>query len=99
MVLEGLYGQSDDAQGAATIAEAMNLGMMIDTADTYGKGHNEERVGRALAQHDGKAFVATKFGIVFDENEEGRKSRAGWGGGGVVLGQWQAGLCVESHRR
>ena len=87
MVLEGLYGQSDDAQGAATIAEAMNLGMMIDTADTYGKGHNEERVGRALAQHDGKAFVATKFGIVFDENEEGRKSRAGWGGSFLVNGR------------
>ncbi len=71
MVLEGVYGQSDDGQGVAALAEAMNLGMMIDTADTYGKGHNEELVGRALAQHDGKTFIATKCGIVFDENEEG----------------------------
>jgi len=58
MVLEGYYGQSDDAQGVTTIAEAVNLGMMIDTADGYGNGHNEELVGRALAQHDGEAFIA-----------------------------------------
>ena len=79
MVLEGVYGQSDDAQGIATIVEAMNLGMMIDTADTYGKGHSEELVGRVLAQHDGEAFIATKFGIVYDENEEGTEFRTDTG--------------------
>ena len=79
MVVEGIYGQSDEAQGVATIVEAMNLGMMIDTADTYGKGHNEELVGRALAQHNGEAFVATKFGILFDENEEGTEIKTRWG--------------------
>ncbi len=79
MVLEGIYGQSDDAQGIATIAVAMNLSMMIDTADTYGKGHNEERVGRALAQHEDKAFVATKFGIVFDENRGETEILTRWG--------------------
>ena len=79
MVLEGFYGPSDEVQGIATIVEAMSLGMMIDTADIYGKGRNEEIVGRALAQHDGKAFVATKFGVVFDENEEGTEIRTRWG--------------------
>ncbi|MEN8130618.1 MAG: aldo/keto reductase [Pseudomonadota bacterium] len=79
MALEGYYGQSDDAQGVTTIAEAVNLGMMIDTADGYGNGHNEGLVGRALAQHDGKAFIATKLGIVFDENEEGTKFPTNWG--------------------
>ena len=79
MVLEGYYGQSDDAQGVATIAEAMKLGMMIDTADGYGNGHNEKLVGRAFAQHDGKAFIATKLGIVFDENEEGTEFPTNWG--------------------
>ena len=87
MVNEGFYGQSDDAQSAATIAEAMNLGMMIDTADTYGNGHNEERVGRALAQHDGQAFIATKFGIVFDENEEGTEIRTRWGYSFMINGR------------
>ena len=79
MVLEGFYGQSDEVQGIATIAEAMTLGMMIDTADIYGKGRNEEVVGGALAQHDGKAFIATKFGVVFDEDEEGTEIRTRWG--------------------
>jgi len=79
MVLEGYYGQSDDAQGVTTIAEAVNLGMMIDTADGYGNGHNEELVGRALAQHDGEAFIATKLGIVFDENEVGTEFPTNWG--------------------
>ena len=71
MVLEGVYGQPVDAQAVLTIVEAMTLGMMIDTADSYGRGHNEELVGQALAQHDGKAFIATKCGIVFEENEDG----------------------------
>jgi aryl-alcohol dehydrogenase-like predicted oxidoreductase len=79
MVLEGYYGQSDDAQGVTTIAEASDLVMMIDTADGYGDGHNEELVGRALAQQDGKAFIATKLGIVFDENEDGTEFPTNWG--------------------
>ena len=80
MVIEGSYGQAlDDAQGVATIVEAMSLGMMIDTASSYGRGHNEELVGRALAQRDGQAFVATKFGMVFDEDEESTEIRTRWG--------------------
>lgn len=87
MVNEGFYGRSDDAQGVATIAEAINLGMMIDTADTYGNGHNEELVGRARAQHVGQAFIATKFGIVFDENEEGTRSLTNWGSSFMINGR------------
>lgn len=87
MVLEGYYGQSDDAQGVATIAEAVNLGMMIDTADGYGNGHNEELVARAFAQHDGRAFIATKLGIVFDENEEGTEFPTKWGFSVTVNGR------------
>jgi len=79
MVLEGYYGRSDDAEGVAAIAEAMSLGMMIDTADGYGNGHNEELVGRARARHDGEAFIATKLGIVFDENEERTEFPTNWG--------------------
>ena len=80
MVLEGTYGQlSDEAQGVATIVEAMSTGMMIDTAGSYGRGHNEELVGRALAQHNGEAFVATKFGIVFDNEEEATEIQTRWG--------------------
>jgi aryl-alcohol dehydrogenase-like predicted oxidoreductase len=53
----------DDAESARTIARAIELGMtMIDTADMYGVGKNEELVGRALRGRRDQAFIATKFG-------------------------------------
>ena len=80
MVLEGYYGASDDAQAVGTIRRALDVGMnMIDTADAYGNGHNEMLVGRAIAGMRQQAIVATKFGIVFDENESGTDLPTGWG--------------------
>jgi aryl-alcohol dehydrogenase-like predicted oxidoreductase len=80
MVLEGYYGASDDAQAVGTIRRAIDVGMnMIDTADAYGNGHNELLVGRAIAGMRQQAFVATKFGIVFDESESGTDLPTGWG--------------------
>lgn len=79
MVLEGYYGASDDDQAVGTIRHALDLGMMVDSADAYGNGHNEALVGRALKDRGKKAFVATKFGIVFDENEAARDLTTGWG--------------------
>lgn len=80
MVLEGYYGGSDDEQAVGTIHRALDVGMnMIDTADAYGNGHNETLVGRAIAGRRQQAFVATKFGIVFDEGETGTELPTGWG--------------------
>jgi aryl-alcohol dehydrogenase-like predicted oxidoreductase len=80
MVLEGYYGGSDDGQGVETIRRALDAGLtMIDSADAYGKGHNEILVGRALKGRRTDAFVATKFGIVFDEKETGTELPTGWG--------------------
>lgn len=80
MVLEGYYGASDDEQAGGTICRALDVGMnMIDTADAYGNGHNETLVGRAIAGRREQAFVATKFGIVFDGNESGTDLPTGWG--------------------
>lgn len=80
MVLEGYYGGSDDEQAVGTIHRALDVGMnMIDTADAYGNGHNEILVGRAIAGRRQQAFVATKFGIVFDERETGTELPTGWG--------------------
>lgn len=58
------YGDSDDAQSIATIHRALDLGVtLLDTADFYGSGHNEELLGRALAGRREQAVVATKFGF------------------------------------
>lgn len=80
MVLEGLYGESDDNQAIGTIHRALDIGVnMIDTADAYGDGHNESLLGRALKGRRHDAFVATKFGIVFGESETGTELPTGWG--------------------
>lgn len=72
MVLEGYYGASDDQAAVRTIQHALDIGMtMIDSADTYGSGHNESLVGSAVSDRRDQAFIATKFGIVFDANETG----------------------------
>lgn len=80
MVLEGYYGTSDDDLAVQTIQRALDGGLtMIDSADAYGNGHNELLVGRAIKGRRNDAFVATKFGIVFDEQESGTDLPTGWG--------------------
>jgi aryl-alcohol dehydrogenase-like predicted oxidoreductase len=65
MAMSEFYGPSDDKESTAVILSALEQGVtMLDTADTYGHGHNEELIGRALKQWTGEVFVATKFGIV-----------------------------------
>ncbi|MGB5687362.1 MAG: aldo/keto reductase [Candidatus Electrothrix sp.] len=79
MVLEGYYGESDDKGAVNVLCHAIDSGMMIDSADAYGNGHNELLVAKALRANPGRAFVATKFGIVFDEDETGTDLPTGWG--------------------
>lgn len=78
--LEGYYGPAEETQSIATIRHALEVGMtMIDTADFYGQGHNETLVGRAIKNRRDRAFLCTKFGIVFDENEKSNELTTGWG--------------------
>ncbi|MFC1505340.1 aldo/keto reductase [Thermodesulfobacteriota bacterium] len=79
MVLEGYYGDSDDEAAVKTLLHAIDLGMMIDSADAYGNGHNEALLARALKSRPNDAFIATKFGIVFDEDETSSDVPTGWG--------------------
>jgi aryl-alcohol dehydrogenase-like predicted oxidoreductase len=64
--MSGTYGVSDDAEALRTFDRALELGItFIDTADTYGHGHNEEFVGRALRGRRDRVVLATKFGRTF----------------------------------
>jgi aryl-alcohol dehydrogenase-like predicted oxidoreductase len=59
------YGPADDAESTAVIRDALDLGItLIDTAMSYGQGHNERLVGRAIADRRDDVVLATKFGIV-----------------------------------
>lgn len=79
MGLEGYYGPTRDEEAVGTILRALDAGMeMIDSADAYGNGHNESLVGRVVKGRK-DAFVATKFGIVFDKGETGTELPTGWG--------------------
>lgn len=79
MDLEGYFGPAGEDQALEVLAAALSLGQMIDTADAYGNGRNETLVGQALKRHRGKAFVASKFGIVFDPALEARDLPTNWG--------------------
>ncbi len=64
--MSGPYGVSDDAEALRTFDRALELGItFIDTADTYGSGHNEEFVGKALQGRRDRVVLATKFGRTF----------------------------------
>lgn len=79
MGLEGYYGQSEDTVAIETLTHAIEQSMMIDTADAYGAGHNESLLKQAMQQSTKDAFVATKFGIVFEEDQTGSQLDTGWG--------------------
>jgi aryl-alcohol dehydrogenase-like predicted oxidoreductase len=49
----------------------------LDTADMYGRGENERLVGAAIADRRDEVVLATKFGVVRDPEDPGRRSLNG----------------------
>jgi aryl-alcohol dehydrogenase-like predicted oxidoreductase len=67
MSMSGVYGNADDEQSIAVIHHALDRGInLLDSADMYGWGHNEQLLGRALRGRRDQAIVATKFGQTKD---------------------------------
>ncbi|MGW0032290.1 aldo/keto reductase [Streptomyces sp. NPDC003314] len=63
--LSEFYGPVAPDTAVATIRRALDLGVtLLDTADVYGHGANEELVGRAVAGRRDEAVISTKFGVV-----------------------------------
>ncbi|MFD7654110.1 aldo/keto reductase [Actinosynnema sp. NPDC059797] len=58
------YGAGDEAESIATVHRALDLGVtLLDTADVYGAGANEELVGRAIRDRRDRVVLATKFAL------------------------------------
>ncbi|AUI63481.1 aldo/keto reductase [Amycolatopsis sp. BJA-103] len=70
MGMSQAYGvRDDDTESIATVHRALELGVtMLDTANVYGAGANEELVGRAIAGKRDQVVLATKFGIIWTED-------------------------------
>jgi aryl-alcohol dehydrogenase-like predicted oxidoreductase len=62
------WGPVDDDESIRALRRAHELGVtFFDTASSYGAGHSEVVVGRALGGVRDEVVIATKWGLTFDE--------------------------------
>lgn len=65
------YGPADEQESLATLNLAIDRGItLLDTADMYGGGANEELLAKVLAKRRNEVTLATKFGNM--RNPDGR---------------------------
>lgn len=69
MGMSEFYGNADDARSVELLHHALDAGVnFFDTADMYGPWTNERLVGRALRERRDEAVIATKFGVMRDDD-------------------------------
>ena len=78
------WGDVSEADGERLLGRALELGItFFDTGDAYGRGANEELVGRVLGPHRDEVRIATKFGYELGasrrEHSEGERPQR-WDG-------------------
>jgi len=71
----GDWGGQDDQLSLDSIRAALAEGVtFFDTAAIYGQGHSEEVIGKGLKDDRSKVILATKCGMVWDENKKVSKN-------------------------
>ncbi|WP_236240569.1 aldo/keto reductase [Streptomyces sp. CC228A] len=73
MGMSEFYGDTDQAAARDTLDAALEAGVtLLDTADMYGRGANEEFLAPFAAAHRDEITLATKFGVVRSDDPRGR---------------------------
>lgn len=76
MGLSHAYGPADRDESLATLHHAVDAGArLIDTADIYGAGANEELVAELLRDRRDEVVLATKFGFLTEPDADGLRVR------------------------
>ncbi|MGO4859701.1 aldo/keto reductase [Arthrobacter sp. 2MCAF14] len=71
MGMSGSYGGRDDAESAATLHRALDLGVsLIDTAEMYGPFVNERLIGETIGSRSDEYALATKTGFEISDDGE-----------------------------
>lgn len=69
MGLAQVYGAIEEDDALTTLHHVVDAGInLIDTADMYGGGSNEQLISRLLADRRDEVRLATKFGIVPEDD-------------------------------
>ncbi|QUH05379.1 aldo/keto reductase [Saccharopolyspora erythraea] len=78
MGMSEFYGPTDQDEARRTLEHALERGVtLFDTADMYGMGANEEFLSPFVNAHRDEVTLATKFGIVRDPADPGRREMRG----------------------
>ncbi|MCE7005876.1 aldo/keto reductase [Kibdelosporangium philippinense] len=75
------YGPADRDESIATLNAALDAGVtLLDTADVYGLGHNEQLVGEVVRARRSEVVLATKFGFkrILDKSDQGVRGDAAY---------------------
>ncbi|MER6999716.1 aldo/keto reductase [Streptomyces sp. NPDC000410] len=76
MGMSEFYGDTDEAAARDTLDAALEAGVtLLDTADIYGRGANEEFLKPFVAAHRDEITLATKFSIVRSDDPSYRGIR------------------------
>ncbi|MFF9864060.1 aldo/keto reductase [Streptomyces sp. NPDC013953] len=76
MGISEFYGDTDEAAARDTLDAALEAGVtLIDTADIYGRGANEEFLAPFVAAHRDEITLATKFAIERTDDPRHRSVR------------------------